>query len=55
LLAARACPFVFTTGYGRSGVPAAHNTRAVVQKPFRLEEIAAALQSEMDAARERRA
>ena len=41
LLAERACPFVFTTGYGRSGVPAAHNTRAVVQKPFRLEEIAA--------------
>jgi CheY-like chemotaxis protein len=53
LLAARACPFVFTTGYGRSGVPAAHNTRAVVQKPFRLEEIATALQSEMSAARER--
>jgi CheY-like chemotaxis protein len=53
LLAARACPFVFTTGYGRSGVPAAHNTRAVVQKPFRLEEIAAALEAEMSAARER--
>jgi CheY-like chemotaxis protein len=53
LLAERACPFVFTTGYGRSGVPAAHNTRAVVQKPFRLEEIAAALQAEMSAARER--
>lgn len=54
LLAARACPFVFTTGYGRSGVPAAHNKRAVVQKPFRLEEIAAALKSEISAARERR-
>jgi CheY-like chemotaxis protein len=53
LLAARACPFVFTTGYGRAGVPAAHNTRAVVQKPFRLEEIAAALQSEMSAAKDR--
>jgi hypothetical protein len=34
-------------------VPVAHNTRAVVQKPFRLEEIAAALETEMSAARER--
>ncbi|GAC1331876.1 MAG: response regulator [Beijerinckiaceae bacterium] len=49
VLAERACPFVFTTGYGRSGVPAAHNTRAVVQKPFRLDEIAAALRAEMGA------
>jgi hypothetical protein len=35
-------------------VPVAHNTRAVVQKPFRLEEIAAALRSEMSAAKEGR-
>ncbi|HVB89002.1 MAG TPA: response regulator [Beijerinckiaceae bacterium] len=42
-LSARAKPFVFTTGYGRSGVPENHNHRGVVQKPFRLDELATAL------------
>jgi CheY-like chemotaxis protein len=27
-------PFVFATGYGRMGIPAAWSERAVVQKPF---------------------
>ena len=36
-------PFVFTTGYGRTGVPASHNKRGVVQKPFRAEELARTL------------
>ena len=34
LLAARACPFIFTTGLGRADVPAAHADRAFLQKPF---------------------
>lgn len=46
-LARRGCPFVFTTGYGRTGVPAPHNKRGVVQKPFRAEELAAALTQEL--------
>ena len=41
-LARRGFPFVFTTGYGRPGLPAPHNKRGVVQKPFRAEELAAA-------------
>jgi CheY-like chemotaxis protein len=40
-------PFVFTTGYGRTGVPASHNKRGVVQKPFRAEELARALAQEL--------
>jgi CheY-like chemotaxis protein len=46
-LAARGYPFVFTTGYGRIGVPAAYNDRAVVQKPFTREDVAAALAAEI--------
>ncbi len=46
-LARRGFPFVFTTGYGRTGVPAPHNKRGVVQKPFRAEELAAALALEL--------
>jgi len=42
-LAAKATPFVFTTGYGRAGVPPSHNQRGVVQKPFRLDDLAQAL------------
>jgi CheY-like chemotaxis protein len=34
LLAARACPFIFTTGLGRADVPPAHADRAFLQKPF---------------------
>jgi len=45
-LARRGFPFVFTTGYGRTGVPAPHNKRGVVQKPFRAEELARALAQE---------
>jgi CheY-like chemotaxis protein len=36
-------PFVFATGYGRSGVPAKWSTRQVLQKPFRLEALSEAL------------
>lgn len=46
-LAKLQCPFVFTTGYGRTGVPTLHNKRGVVQKPFRMEELANALSEEL--------
>ena len=39
LLARRGCPFIFTTGYGRSGIPAAHSERPVLQKPFRMDDL----------------
>lgn len=47
LLAERACPFVFTTGYGQAGAPPAHADHGFVQKPFRIEDLAAALRQEI--------
>jgi CheY-like chemotaxis protein len=47
-LAARDCPFVFTTGYGRSGLPAAHSHRAVLEKPFRMDDLAGAVRAELE-------
>ena len=44
-LAARAVPFVFTSGYGASGVPDAYADRATVAKPFRLEQLESALRA----------
>ena len=46
-LAALGCPFVFTTGYGRVGVPSAYSDRAVVEKPFSRDDVAAALAAEI--------
>jgi DNA-binding response OmpR family regulator len=46
LLAERACPFIFTTGYAISGVPARHSGRAVLQKPFGMEQLAALMRAE---------
>ena len=46
ILAARACPFFFTTGYGISGLPARHSGRAVLQKPFGLEQLFSVLRAE---------
>ena len=40
LLAARGTPFIFTTGYGNSGVPVNHAGSAVLQKPFHIDELA---------------
>ncbi len=51
LLAARACPLSSRPAMAAPACRSPHNKRAVVQKPFRLEEIAAALRSEMSAAR----
>ncbi len=49
LLASRGCPFIFTTGYGRSGIPASHADRPVLQKPFRMDDLAAILRAELAA------
>jgi hypothetical protein len=46
VLAARACPFIFTTGYSISGLPARHAGRAVLQKPFGLEQLATLMRAE---------
>ena len=38
-------PFLFTTGYGRSGIEPKWSTKIVVQKPFTSETMALALTS----------
>lgn len=48
LLAQRACPFIFTTGYGRAGIPTAYAGSAVLQKPFHINDLATALRRELD-------
>ncbi len=47
LLASRSCPFVFLTGYGRTGLPEAHSSCAIVGKPFDAEQIIGALRDEL--------
>ena len=49
LLAARGCPFIFTTGYGRRGIPQNYADRPVLRKPFQLGDLANALQTQLDA------
>lgn len=36
-------PFVFATGYGRHGLPEQWATRPIIQKPFKLDTLAAVL------------
>jgi CheY-like chemotaxis protein len=43
ILAARRVPIVFSTGYGRSGLDPRWRDRPVLQKPYQVEELAAAL------------
>ena len=43
VLATRKVPMVFSTGYGRSGITARWRDHPVLQKPYRLEELAVAL------------
>ncbi len=43
LLADKGCPFVFSTGDGGDGLPAAHASRAFVAKPFRIQDLEAAM------------
>lgn len=49
LLAERGRPFIFTTGYGRRGVPQNYADRPVLQKPFQLEDLATALEAHLGA------
>jgi len=49
VLTQRGCPFVFTTGCGRAGLPEAYLDRAIVEKPFYIEEILNALRNELAA------
>ena len=50
LLASRGCPFIFTTGYGRSGIPVGHAGRPVLQKPFRMDDLASILRENLNGA-----
>ena len=43
VLAARGIPFVFTTGYGVQGQPAAHRSVPVLEKPYSPDLLAATL------------
>jgi two-component SAPR family response regulator len=47
-LARKNCPFVFITGYGRSGLPAAHSHRPVLEKPFRIDDLVEAIRAELE-------
>lgn len=47
-LVGRGVPFAFATGYGDSGVPDTWRGRPVLQKPFRQEQITAALARALD-------
>ncbi len=49
-LAARGLPFIFTTGCGRAGLPEAHLERAIIEKPFYVEEILRTLREELERA-----
>jgi CheY-like chemotaxis protein len=42
-LAAREVPFIFATGYGEAGVPLRYRGRPVVAKPFRSDQLEAAI------------
>jgi CheY-like chemotaxis protein len=46
-LAEAQVPFVFTTGYGRAGIPDDWAARPVVQKPFSIAALAEALHNAM--------
>ncbi len=43
VLRARAIPFAFVTGYGSTGVDAAHLEAPILQKPFQSRDLAAVL------------
>lgn len=45
ILKSRQLPFVFSTGYGRMGVPEAFKECDVLNKPFTIEELSTKLQS----------
>jgi hypothetical protein len=41
-------PFIFATGYGETGIRDRWRLRPVIQKPFQIEALAAALESVLD-------
>jgi hypothetical protein len=43
MLIERAIPFIFSTGYGRDGLPLEWAGRPVIQKPYLTRELARAL------------
>jgi DNA-binding response OmpR family regulator len=47
VIEARGIPFIFTTGCGRAGLPEAYLRRAIIEKPFYVEEILRALRQEL--------
>jgi CheY-like chemotaxis protein len=47
----RGVPFIFATGYGEAGVPLRFRDRPVVVKPFRAEQLEAAIQKATGLAR----
>jgi CheY-like chemotaxis protein len=50
VLSSRGVPIVFSTGYGVSGIEARWRDRPVLQKPYRVEDLAEALGSALAAA-----
>ena len=42
-LEARGIPFIFTTGYGSDGLHSAYRNRPVLQKPYRSDDLKAAI------------
>jgi CheY-like chemotaxis protein len=44
-LAARGCPFVFSTGYGNSGLPERFRDRPTLKKPFQIDGLGRTLES----------
>jgi CheY-like chemotaxis protein len=50
-LALRGVPFVFATGYGEAGVPLRFRDRPIVAKPFRPEQLEAAIHRAVGVAR----
>jgi DNA-binding response OmpR family regulator len=47
-LEAARVPFIFATGYGETGIRDRWRLRPVIQKPFQIEALAAALESVLD-------
>lgn len=43
-LARRGIPFIFVTGYGRSGIRPAYHDRPILPKPFRRDELRLAIE-----------
>ena len=44
VLSERGVPFVFASGYGAAGLPPQHRSGVVVQKPFQLDDLNAAIE-----------